>query len=41
MSIYEIIIVYSIVFAGEHFYPEPEEKYRYTRKDKPYVFPGR
>jgi P-type Ca2+ transporter type 2B len=24
MSIYEIIIVYSIVFAGEHFYPEPE-----------------
>jgi len=25
MSIYEIIIVYSIVFAGEHFYPEPEK----------------
>jgi len=24
MSIYEILIVYSIVFAGEYFYPEPE-----------------
>ena len=31
MSIYEIIIVYSIVFAGEYFYPEPEKQYRYTR----------
>jgi magnesium-transporting ATPase (P-type) len=40
MAIYEIIIIYAIVFAGEHFYPEPEEKYRFGR-DKPFLFPGR
>ena len=41
MAIYEIIIVYIIVFAGEYFYPEPETKYRYDRQDKPYIYPGR
>jgi Ca2+ transporting ATPase len=40
MSIYEIIVVYIIVFAGEYFYPEPNVKFRYGR-DKPYVYPGR
>ena len=41
MSIYEIIVIYGIVFGGEHFFPEKEEKYRFTRPDVPYVFPGR
>jgi Ca2+ transporting ATPase len=40
MAVYEIIIIYAIVFAGEHFFPEPEIKYRFGR-DSPYVFPGR
>lgn len=40
MAIYEICIVYAICFAGEHFYPEPDVKYRYGRKE-PYLFPGR
>jgi Ca2+ transporting ATPase len=40
MAVYEIIIIYAIVFAGEHFYPEPDVKYRFGR-DKPYLFPGR
>lgn len=40
MAIYEIIIVYVIVFAGEYFYPEPNVKLRYGR-DLPFVYPGR
>jgi Ca2+ transporting ATPase len=40
MAVYEIIIIYAIVFAGENFYPEPEVKFRHGR-DLPYVFPGR
>jgi magnesium-transporting ATPase (P-type) len=40
MGIYEIIIVYVIVFAGEYFYPEPNVKLRYGR-DSPFVYPGR
>jgi Ca2+ transporting ATPase len=40
MAIYEIIIIYAIVFAGEHFYPEPDIKYRFNR-NKPYLYPGR
>jgi len=40
MAIYEIFIVYAIVFAGEYFYPEPEEYWRFGRKTN-YVFPGR
>ena len=41
MSIYEIIIVYSIVFAGEYFFPEPDMFWRFDRPDIPYVYPGR
>ncbi len=41
MSIYEIIIIYSIVFAGEHFFPEPNVKLRYDRPESPFVYPGR
>jgi Ca2+ transporting ATPase len=40
MSVYEIVVIYSIVFAGEYFFPEPEVKYRYGR-DSPFVYPGR
>jgi len=31
MAIYMIIITYSIVFAGEYFYPEPDVFYRFGR----------
>ena len=41
MAIYEIIIVYAIVFAGEYFFPEPVESWRFERKHIPYVYPGR
>ena len=41
MFIYQIIIIYSIVFAGEFFFPEPEIHYRYDRPNIPYVYPGR
>ena len=40
MAVYEIIIIYAIVFAGEYFYPEPDVFYRFGR-DSPFVFPGR
>jgi Ca2+ transporting ATPase len=40
MAIYQIIVIYSIVFAGEYFFPEPSVEYRYGR-DSQYVFPGR
>ena len=40
MAIYMIIVVYTIVFAGEYFYPEPIAALRFGRSDK-YVFPGR
>jgi P-type Ca2+ transporter type 2B len=41
MALYEIIIVYAIVFAGEYFYPEPEMYWRFDRPNNPYVYPGR
>lgn len=41
MAIYEIIIVYSIVFAGEFFFPEPSMYWRFDRPNNPYVYPGR
>jgi hypothetical protein len=40
MAIYEIIVVYAIVFGGEFFFPEPIVEYRY-HPDVPYVYPGR
>jgi hypothetical protein len=40
-AIYMIIICYSIVFAGEYFFPEPEMYYRFDRPDIPFVYPGR
>lgn len=41
MSIYEISIIYAIVFAGEYFFPEPSMYWRFDRPDIPYVYPGR
>jgi len=40
MAIYEIFIIYAIVFAGEYFFPEPDIRYRYGR-ESPFVYPGR
>ncbi len=42
MSIYQIIIVYAVVFGGEHFFPEPDAKWRFERAPyTPYLYPGR
>lgn len=41
MAIYMIAVMYSICFAGEFFFPEPEIKFRFDRPDSPYVYPGR
>jgi Ca2+ transporting ATPase len=41
MSLWEIIIVYAIVFAGEYFFPEPSIYWRFDRPDIPYLYPGR
>jgi magnesium-transporting ATPase (P-type) len=41
MGIYEIFIVYAIVFAGEFFYPEPDMWWRFDRPENPYLYPGR
>ena len=40
MSFWQIIVVYSIVFAGEYFFPEPNAALRFNWSDK-YVYPGR
>lgn len=41
MAIYQIFIIYSIVFAGEFFYPEPDPKWRFDGKYGEFVYPGR
>lgn len=41
MALYMISVMYAICFAGEFFFPEPNEDYRFDRKDIPYVYPGR
>lgn len=41
MAFYQIGIMYSIVFAGEYFFPEPDEEWRFDRPNTPYVYPGR
>lgn len=40
MAIYMIVIIYSVVFAGEYFFPEPEVELRFGRSE-PFVYPGR
>lgn len=41
IAIYEIIIVYAIVFAGEFFFPEPSMYWRFDRPNSSYLYPGR
>lgn len=40
MAFYQIVILYAIVFAGEYFFPEPDEYWRFGREE-PYLYPGR
>jgi hypothetical protein len=39
-AIYQIIVIYTIVFAGEYWFPEPNKKYVNPENGK-YVYPGR
>jgi Ca2+ transporting ATPase len=39
-AIYQIIIVYAIVFGGEHWFPEPDKKFE-NPKSPGHVYPGR
>lgn len=41
MALYNIAILYAIVFGGEHFFPEPSIEWRFDRPNIPYVYPGR
>jgi len=36
-----VFVAYAVIFAGEHFYPEPNPKYHFERHDSNYVYPGR
>ena len=41
-SVYQIIIMYSIVFAGEYFFPEPDVRWRFERAPtSTFLYPGR
>ena len=42
VSFYQIVIIYTIVFAGEHFYYEPDPLWRFERAvSSVNVYPGR
>ncbi len=42
MSIYQVVVIYAIVFGGEHFFPEPVAKWRFERAHlNTYIYPGR
>lgn len=42
MSVYQIIVIYAIVFAGEYFYPEPDPRWRFERAaTTKFLYPGR
>ena len=41
MACYMVSIMWAICFGGEHFFPEPDEKFRFDRIKIPYVYPGR
>ena len=42
MSALQIIIIYSIVFGGENFFPEPDVFWRFERAaSSTHVYPGR
>ncbi len=42
MAVYQIIVIYAIVFGGENFYPEPDAKFRFERAaTSNNIYPGR
>jgi len=42
MAIYEIIVIYAIIFGGDHFYPELDPAWRFERANiNMFVYPGR
>ena len=42
MASYQIIVIYAIVFGGEHFFPEPDPRWRFERAaTTKYLYPGR
>ena len=41
MGIWQILILYSIVFAGEHFIPDSDMFWRFYSPWNPYVYPRR
>jgi len=41
MACYKVAVMWAICFAGEKFFPEPDEKFRFDRPEVPYVYPGR
>lgn len=41
MALYMIVVLYSICFAGEYFFPEPNPIYRFDGKYGTFVYPGR
>lgn len=40
ISLYMIVVLYSICFAGEYFFPEPNPMYQFNRQNG-FVYPGR
>jgi P-type Ca2+ transporter type 2B len=42
IAFYQIIVIYVIVFGGEHFFPEPDPFWRFERAAVTnYIYPGR
>ena len=41
MGVYQSIVLFGSLFAGEYFILEPNVKWRYDRPESIYVFPGR
>ena len=42
MSIYQVIVIYVVCFGGEHFFPEPDAKWRFERANiNTFLYPGR
>lgn len=41
MGLYQCIILFGSLFAGEYFILEPVEKWRYDKPESKYVYPGR
>lgn len=38
----QVVIIYAVAFGGDHFFPEPDAKWRFERaNDNNFVYPGR